>query len=267
MCRHPRRHPSTLDPYGQARFGVRFDWGSQGATAIATGRRRHRGHDVLSFTTTLSVAVDAGIQVFPYRVRDASAAAFAASRGAVLAVGRSEAGPTGVSLSPVSVRRATEPGRTAHGTTKFVLPSPNGAAICRQLAEAKALVVGAWLRNATACAEWVVKAVRGPVAVVAAGERWPGDMLRPAVEDLWGAGARHRCAGRPRRRPGIARGGVRAGGLPGVGPHPGDGAGRLRVRPGARRSRLRRGDRASRRRSTCPDGRAGALRWSRSRSA
>ncbi len=179
---------ASVDPYGQSGFGVRFDWGLQGAISIATGAAAVVVVDVLSFCTTLSVALDAGIQVFPYRFRDASAAAFAATRGAVLAVGRREAGPTGVSLSPVSVRRATEPGGPLAVTSKLVLPSPNGAAICRQLGEANALVVGASLRNASACAEWVVKAVRGPVAVVAAGERWPGDALRPAVEDLWGAG-------------------------------------------------------------------------------
>ena len=144
---------------------------------------------MLSFTTTLSVAVDAGIQVFPYRVRDASAAAFAASRGAVLAVGRREAGPTGVSLSPVSVRRATAPG----GPLTVDLEA--GAAVARTVrpsAASSARRTRWWsvrrLRNATACADWVVKAVRGPVAVIASGERWPGDTLRPAVEDLWGAG-------------------------------------------------------------------------------
>jgi 2-phosphosulfolactate phosphatase len=178
----------AVDPYCQASFGVRFDWGSQGATAISAGAEAIVVVDVLSFGTTLSIAVDAGIEVFPYRVRDASAAAFAASRGALLAVGRREAGPTGVSLSPVSVRRATEPGGPLAVTSKLVLPSPNGAAICRQLAEARAHVLCACLRNATATADWVTKAVRGPVAVVAAGERWPGDVLRPAVEDMWGAG-------------------------------------------------------------------------------
>ena len=101
---------ASVDPYGQSGFGVRFDWGLQGAIAIATGAAAVVVVDVLSFTTTLSVALDTGIEVFPYRFRDASAAAFAATRGAVLAVGRREAGPTGVSLSPVSVRRAAAPG-------------------------------------------------------------------------------------------------------------------------------------------------------------
>ena len=180
---------APTDPYGQDSFGVRFDWGLQGAVAIANGAAAVVVVDVLSFCTTLSVALDAGIEVFPFRIRDASAAAFAASHGAVLAVGRREAGPTGVSLSPVSVRRATEPGGPLTSTSKLVLPSPNGAAICRQLGDVKdLLVVGGSMRNASACAAWLVKATRGPIAVVAAGERWPGDVLRPAVEDLWGAG-------------------------------------------------------------------------------
>ena len=136
-----------------------------GATAISAGAAVVVVVDVLSVTTTLSVAVDLGIEVFPSRLRDASAAAFAASRGAVLAVGRREAGPTGVSLSPVAVRRAAADGGPLTVTNRLVLPSPNGAAISRQLGEANALVVGACLRNGTACAEWAVKAVRGPARV------------------------------------------------------------------------------------------------------
>ncbi len=183
--------PSTTPPTwsNQAGFGIRFEWGPQGAVAVAPGAAAVVVVDVLSFTTTLSVAIDAGIEVFPYRVRDVSAAAFAASRGAVLAVGRREAGATGVSLSPVSVRRAAEPGGPLSVTSKLVLPSPNGAAICRQLGEAGAVVLGASMRNASAVARWVTASARGPIAVVAAGERWPGDTLRPGVEDLWGAGA------------------------------------------------------------------------------
>jgi len=45
----------SIDPYSQSGFGVRFDWGLQGATAIATGAAAFVVVDVLSFTTTLSV--------------------------------------------------------------------------------------------------------------------------------------------------------------------------------------------------------------------
>ena len=158
--------PPARDPYRQQGWPIRFDWGLPGATTIAQGAAAVVVVDVLSFTTSLSVAIDEGVEVFPFRFRDAAAAAFAATRGAVLAIGRREAGPTGVSLSPLSVREAARTGPLAT-SRKLVLPSPNGSTISRQLAES----------------------ARGPVAVVAAGERWPGDQMRPAVEDLWGAGA------------------------------------------------------------------------------
>jgi 2-phosphosulfolactate phosphatase len=69
--------------------------------------------DVLSFTSTLSVAVDAGIAVLPFRWNDATARGFADQQDAVLALGRSEAGPGEISLSPASIRAATPPQRHA----------------------------------------------------------------------------------------------------------------------------------------------------------
>lgn len=40
-------------------------------------------------------------------------------------------------------------------------------------------------------AEWITARCSNPatVALIAAGERWDDETLRPAVEDLWGAGA------------------------------------------------------------------------------
>jgi 2-phosphosulfolactate phosphatase len=110
---------------------VRFDWGPTGASAIAEGADVAVVVDVLSFTTTLCVAVERGMTV---------------------------------------------------------LPSPNGSSISFGLADSGCTVVGACLRNRSAVATWL-NARGGTVAVVAAGERWPDGSLRPAAEDLWGAGA------------------------------------------------------------------------------
>lgn len=170
----------------QRHYAVRHDWGLVGASAITTGVDVAVVVDVLSFTTTLSVAADLGITVLPYRWADQTAADFAAEHDAALAVGRSTAGPGQISLSPTTVR-AADP-----APARLVLPPPNGSTIAHHLAKTAPVVVGACLRNAAAVAAWITDqhpAAATRLAVVSAGERWPDGSLRPSVEDLWGAGA------------------------------------------------------------------------------
>jgi 2-phosphosulfolactate phosphatase len=189
---------------------LRFDWGLAGALAVTEPPGTAAVVvDVLSFATTVSVAGDLRLEIFPFPWRDDRAAAFAESVGATLAGGRRQPGP---SLSPASLRAidwqagmtpaADQPAADQLGTDlgagdfgRLVLPSPNGASICFALAERRPLrlVLTGCLRNATAIANWLVHQLatgRLPaVGLVAAGERWPDGSLRPAVEDLWGAGA------------------------------------------------------------------------------
>lgn len=174
------------DVMTQVAHRVRCDWGPAGADAVGPGASIVAVVDVLSFTTALTVAADAGIEVFPYRWRDERAAAFAARHQATLAVGRSQVSPDQpVSLSPSTIRAA------AREIRRLVLPSPNGSTIARRLAETGSTVIGVSLRNAAVAARWTARRLprTAAVAVIAAGERWPDGSLRPAVEDLWGAGA------------------------------------------------------------------------------
>ncbi|MFJ5832555.1 2-phosphosulfolactate phosphatase [Streptomyces sp. NPDC093089] len=166
---------------------VSFGWGPVEARALARTAACVVVVDVLSFTTAVGVAVEAGTAVHPYRWRDATAAAYADRAGAVLAVGRREATPEHPwSLSPAALRAAPAPAR-------LVLPSPNGSTIAAEAEADGATVVAASLRNRTAVARRLTDRGYGtadrPLAVVAAGERWPDGSLRPALEDLLGAGA------------------------------------------------------------------------------
>jgi len=168
--------------FDQSRYAVRLAWGLRGAREVLPGAAAVAVVDVLSFTTAVAVAVERGIAVRPLRWGEASAAEIARSSGAVLAVWRSHAGPGSVSLSPASLARA-------QGVSRVVLPSPNGATICAEVAGQGVPVVAACLRTAHAVAARLAR-VDGPVAVVPAGERWgDDDSLRPALEDELGAGA------------------------------------------------------------------------------
>jgi 2-phosphosulfolactate phosphatase len=187
----------TFDPaHAQAAYPVRFEWGPTGATATAPAGDPSYAVvvDVLSFTTTVSVAVARGVEVHPFPWRDARAREYAEAHDAVLAIGRHEARRAGggVSLSPASIA-------AAEGLERLVLPSPNGSTIAAGLAGSGATVLAAGLRNRRAVAAHLAPDLtegspsrglgNGGLTVIAAGERWRDGSLRPAVEDLWGAGA------------------------------------------------------------------------------
>lgn len=176
-----------IDPaHTQTGHRLRLEWGPTGAAALAAHTDVAVVVDVLSFTTTVSVAVSRGMVVHPFPWRDDRAEQYAAEHGAALAVGRLEAldRPGTPSLSPASLVAAS-------GIERLVLPSPNGSTISAALASGGAAVVAASLRNAGAVREWLrARLATGTTAVVVpAGERWPDDTLRPCAEDLWGAGA------------------------------------------------------------------------------
>jgi 2-phosphosulfolactate phosphatase len=199
--------------HGQQSYDVRLDWGPTGGAAVARGADIAVVVDVLSFTTTLGIAVARGSRVYPFPWKDDRAVAFAQARDAVLAVGRFEA--SGLADPPPSLSSAQL--LTSAPVERLVLPSPNGSTICASLApwfrgslrdasslgssgqapadglapQPAAAVIGASLRNRSAVAGWLAPRLAGGavVAFVPAGERWPDGSLRPGREDLWGAGA------------------------------------------------------------------------------
>lgn len=163
--------------YDQSEFEVRCEWGEQGVAQLAPLSDVVVIVDVLSFSTCVDIATGRGAVVFPYPWKDASAAGFAASVGAVVAEARS--GGRGYSLSPRSPLEIPP-------TTRLVLPSPNGATLT--LGTGAVPTLAGCLRNARAVADAARRYGRR-IAVIPAGERWQDRSLRPALEDWLGAGA------------------------------------------------------------------------------
>jgi len=169
--------------------GVHVEWGPTGARLAA-----ERGDvvvvvDVMSFSTTLTVAVERGFTCLvhsPAEVAELGGLEAAAARfGARPMSGSRRVAAGQVSLSPASLLTA-EPGQ------RVLFTSLNGAAVVAAATAAPALLVGG-LRNAAACARAAATGA-ARITVIASGERWGSvaagvEGLRPAVEDWLGAGA------------------------------------------------------------------------------
>lgn len=163
--------------FDQQEYDIRCEWGLHGAEVLAPLCDAIVVVDVLSFTTAVSVAVNRGGVVFPYRWKDDSHIAFAEKMGAILAGPR---GSDSYSLSPLSLN-------SVKSGERIVLPSPNGSTI--SLATGDTPTYAGCLRNARVVAQ-AAMGHGSKVGVVPCGERWQADAtLRPALEDIIGAEA------------------------------------------------------------------------------
>ncbi len=175
--------PESRRVFGQTHADIRFEWGPIGAAALASSCDVLVVVDIFSFTTAVDVATSRGGRIYPTAHRDQSAEDLARNVGARLAVDRrsiSTADP--YSLWPRSLMEIPS-------GTRLVLPSPNGSAISSLAVRDGCHVLAGCFRNRTAVAEAAGTKLGATVAVVASGERWPDGSLRPALEDLLGAGA------------------------------------------------------------------------------
>ncbi|MGH3431435.1 MAG: 2-phosphosulfolactate phosphatase [Thermocrispum sp.] len=157
--------------FGQHAADIRLDWGLDGLAALAPACRVLVVLDVLSFTTTVDIVLGRGSMVRP----------------APWAPGH-----------PDPLRRPAA-AVTVPARQELVMASPNGATVLAAATDfGHATTFAACLRNAAAVARAAADTAAGaPIGVIPAGERWgvslagisgPGT-LRPALEDLLGAGA------------------------------------------------------------------------------
>ncbi|MBD2567944.1 2-phosphosulfolactate phosphatase [Anabaena lutea] len=170
--------------YNQIGFDLRCEWGKQGVEKLAPISDVIIIVDVLSFSSCVEIATNNNAIIFPFStnneyITSESVVDYAQRVGAetALPMARSK---NAYSLSLQSLVNIP-PG------TKLVLPSLNGSTL--SLLTGQTPTLAGCLRNCQAVAQFAKK-YGNKIAVIPAGEKWQEDRsLRPAFEDLIGAGA------------------------------------------------------------------------------
>jgi len=183
----------SFEPWPEA--DIHVEWGQAGARLAAARSDLVVLVDVLSFSTSLSIACGRGATVIVYSpdelealggreqaARDLDAVVITKSRQ--FSVGSYSLSPSSLADCPAGLR--------------LIVTSPNGAACVAAAAEAPACAVGC-LRNRTATAAYIEEQLHddanaiGRVTIVPCGEQWSSvgqeAGWRPCVEDWLGAGA------------------------------------------------------------------------------
>ncbi len=136
--------------------------------------------DVLSFCTTVDLALSKECSIIPTSLKDETQLLSLAERqGAILAKKRNECG---ITLSPSSMRNL-DPKQT------ILLTSPNGSSLMDIASRFEKPVFAGCFRNSKALSEFLNLREFFPVLFVAAGERFSNAMLKPSLEDYWGVGS------------------------------------------------------------------------------
>ncbi len=164
--------------FNQQEFDIRLEWGIHGVRELAPISDVVIIVDILSFSTSVDIATSNGARIYPYCTKDSTAVHYASSINAELAdFTRKRTG--GYTLSPTSLLEIPK-------GTSLVLPSPNGSTL--SLSTGSTTTLCGCLRNAEAVANFAMTLGKS-ISVIPAGERWGDESLRPAFEDLIGAGA------------------------------------------------------------------------------
>jgi len=155
-------------------------WGRDGVTYYGAFFSAIVIVDVLSFCTTVDIALSKQCLVIPTALKDEEQLlALAKKQRAVLAKKRNE---SGVTLSPSSMRNLNP-------KQIILLPSPNGSTLMDMASCFEKPVFAGCFRNSRVLSDFLNLKKFFPVLFVAAGERFSNAMLRPSLEDYWGVGS------------------------------------------------------------------------------